>query len=88
MAAASTVPPESPAWTSIVASRTPPGPGGIMRSSPPRYLLLGLAGRNCSVSLYDPSYFGINAHLHHHFCDDNDDNGLDDGSSNDDGLEG
>ena len=55
---------------------------------PPRYLLLGLAGRNCSVSLYDPSYFGINAHLHHHFCDDNDDNGLDDGSSNDDGLEG
>ena len=35
MAAASTVPPESPAWTSIVASRTPPGPGGIMRSSPP-----------------------------------------------------
>jgi hypothetical protein len=40
---------------------------------PPRYLLVGLAGCNCFVLLYNASHFGSNAHLHHHYRDDNDD---------------
>ena len=58
---------------SIAALTTPPGPGGIGRLSPPRHLLVGLAGRNCLVLLYGAPHFGSDAHLHHHCRDD--DNG-------------
>ena len=32
--------------------------GGVAGSSPPRYLLVGAGGGDCSIALYDLSYFG------------------------------
>lgn len=35
-------------------------------SSPPRYLLVGSGGGDCSIALYDLSCFGSDAYLYHH----------------------
>ena len=40
------------------------GDDGTLGGSPPRYLLAGSGGGDCSVSLYDLSYFGSEGHLY------------------------
>ena len=40
------------------------GDDGTLGGSPPRYLLAGSGGGDCSVSLYDLSHFGSEGHLY------------------------
>ena len=41
---------------------------GSSSSSPPRYLLVGSGGGDCSIALYDLSCFGSDAYLYHSTC--------------------